>query len=137
MANFISFEEAIEAHLKKLAKTDKLFAKTFAKKNKSIKECCNYIMGEAKKAVKGGKCIALSDEEVYNLAVHYYDEDDIEAPDDIAGEVVVAASKAEQSSKPKSTKRKKAAKVESQPNPEIEADEVSAESDYELEIPVF
>ena len=138
MAKFMTFEEAIEAYLKKLAETDELFAKTFAKKNKSLKGCCNYIMGEAQKAAKGGKCIALSDEQVYNLAVHYYDEDDIEAPDNVAGEVVVAASKAEQPSKPKSTKRKKTVKAEPQPEPEIEVtDEVDEEENYELNIPVF
>lgn len=138
MANFMTFEEAIEAYLKKLAETDELFAKTYAKKNKNLKGCCQYIMGEAQKAAKGGKCVALSDEQVYNLAVHYYDEDDIEAPDNVVGEVVVAAPKAEQPSKPKTTKRKKAAKVEPQPEPETEVtDEVEEEENWELNIPVF
>lgn len=143
MAKFMSFEDAIEAHLNKLAETDELFAKTYAKKNKSVKECCKYIMSEAKKAAKGGVSVALSDEDVYNLAVHYYDEDDITATDEVAGEVVVAA-KAEKPSKPKTAKGKKAeaVKVEPQvtpqPEPEItvEADE-EAEENYELEIPIF
>lgn len=138
MAKFISFEEAIEAYLTKLAETDELFAKTYAKKNKSLKGCCKYIMGEAQKAAKGGKCVALSDEQVYNLAVHYYDEDDIEAPDNVAGEVVVAAPKAEQTSKPKAIKRKKAVKAELQSEPEIEAtNETEEEENWKLDIPVF
>lgn len=142
MAKFINFEDAIEAHLNKLAETDELFAKTYAKKNKSVKECCKYIMSEAKKAAKGGVSVALSDEDVYNLAVHYYDED-ITATDEVAGEVVVAA-KAEKPSKPKTAKGKKteAVKIEPQitpqPEPEItvEADE-EVEEDYELDIPIF
>ena len=116
----MKFEEAIETYLKKLADTDELFARTFAKKNKNLRGCCNYIMSEAQKAAKGGRCVALSDDEVYNLAVHYYDEDDIKAPDEVACEVVAAASKAEQPSKLKSAKRKKAVETEPQPEPKIE-----------------
>lgn len=138
MAKFMKFEEAIEAYLKKLADTDELFAKTFAKKNKNLRGCCNYIMSEAQKAAKGGRCVALSDAEVYNLAVHYYDEDDIKAPDNVVGEVVVAAPKAEQPNEPKYAKRKKTAKTEPQPEPKIEvAAEVEEEESYELDIPVF
>lgn len=48
---------------------------SFAKQNKNIDECCNYIIGEAKK--RGGNAVFMSDDEVFGLAVHYYDEDDI------------------------------------------------------------
>ena len=37
-------------------------------------ECCNYIIGEARKR---GNAVAMTDDEVFGLAVHYYDEDDI------------------------------------------------------------
>lgn len=134
MANFKSFEDAIKTYLDKLSKTDELFAKTYSKKGKNIKECCNYIMGEAKKAAKGGTSIALSGEEVYALAIHYYDEDDISAPDEVAGEVVAPA-KTEKPSKPKTSKRKKVAKPEPVVEPQAEVEE--AEEDYELVIPVF
>lgn len=44
---------------------------------KSIDGMWNYIVSEAKKkAVKN--CAIISDEEVFGLAVHYYDEEDIE-----------------------------------------------------------
>ena len=46
----------------------------YANEKKSIDECCSYIMGEARKR---GNAVAISDEEVYGMAVHYYDEDDI------------------------------------------------------------
>ncbi|MEG0456312.1 MAG: Cas9 inhibitor AcrIIA9 family protein, partial [Bacteroides sp.] len=42
--------------------------------SKSLKECCTYILGEARKR---GNAVAISDEEVYGMAVHYYDEDNI------------------------------------------------------------
>lgn len=142
MANFVSFEDAIKAYLEKLAKNDELFAKTYAKKNKSLKECCNYIMAEAQKAAKGGKCIALSDEEVYNLAVHYYDEDDIKAPDEVKGaSVAVSAKVAKEKPEPKArAKRTKAAKLEPLPEPKQEIEvavEPEDEENYELDIPIF
>lgn len=74
------FELAIKAYLDERAEQDSLFAQTYAKENKSIQECCQYIIGEAKKrtfSTNGGSMSAISDEEVYGMAVHYYDEDDI------------------------------------------------------------
>ena len=68
------FQKSIQAYLEQRAEDDELFAISFAKPNKSLKECCNYIMGEARKR---GNAVAISDAEVYGMAVHYYDEDDI------------------------------------------------------------
>lgn len=68
------FKQAIKSYLDKRAKTDKLFAVVYAKANKNLTECCSYIMGEAKKR---GNAVCMSDEEVFGLAVHYYDEDNI------------------------------------------------------------
>ena len=69
-----NFKQVIQSYLDERAKTDELFAKSYAKENKSIDECCNYIMGEAKKR---GNAVVISDAEVFGMAVHYYDEDDI------------------------------------------------------------
>ena len=74
MASNESFKQAIKAYLDKRAEEDSLFAPKYANEKKSIDECCSYIMGEARKR---GNAIAISDEEVYGMAVHYYDEDDI------------------------------------------------------------
>lgn len=70
-----SFKDTIKSYLDKRAKDDSLFFSTYAKPNKNIDECCEYIIGEAKK--RGGSAVAISDEEVYGMAVHYYDEDNI------------------------------------------------------------
>lgn len=67
-------KEAIQSYLDERAKVDELFAVAYKKKNKSIDECCTYIMGEAKKR---GNAVCMSDDEVFGLAVHYYDEDNI------------------------------------------------------------
>ncbi len=64
-----SFKEAIKAYLDQRAKNDSLFSATYTKPNKNIDECCSYIMGEAKKR---GNAVAMTDEEVFGMAVHYY-----------------------------------------------------------------
>lgn len=69
-----TFKEAIKSYLDERARTDELFAKSYAKENKNLDECCSYIMGEARKR---GNAVVMSDTEVFGLAVHYYDEDDI------------------------------------------------------------
>ena len=69
-----SFEQAIKTYLDNRAKEDELFEKTYAKPNKSVEECCKYILQEARKR---GNAVAMTDEEVYGMAVHYYDEDSI------------------------------------------------------------
>lgn len=50
------------------------------KKNKSLDECFDYVLNEiSKKCVKNGNIgyVAGDDQELFYLAVHYYDEDDI------------------------------------------------------------
>ena len=70
-----SFKQVIQSYLEQRAKRDSLFATSFAKQSKNIYECCNYIIGEAKK--RGDNAVFMSDDEVFGLAVHYYDEDNI------------------------------------------------------------
>lgn len=114
------FELAIKAYLDAKAKQDPLFAKTYAKQNKSIQECCRYIIGEAKKnmfSTGGSRVAALPDAEVYNLAVHYYDEDDIKVESDAKAKVVHSAEPEEsQETQPEAKERnrkgKKIASVE-------------------------
>lgn len=68
------FKQIIRNYLDNRAKTDELFAVAYAKPNKNIDECFNYILGEAKKQ---GNAVCLPDDVVFGWAVHYYDEDDI------------------------------------------------------------
>lgn len=80
------FKEAIKAYLDKRAAEDELFAKTYAKANKNLDECCNYILQQVKKS----GCEGFADEEIYGMAVHYYDEDDIKDVKPVsAGKIVV------------------------------------------------
>lgn len=68
-------KDAIQQYLVKRAAEDELFAVSYAKPKKSLDECWKYILGEMRKR---GTAVGATEEEVYGLAVHYYDEDDIE-----------------------------------------------------------
>lgn len=67
------FEAAIKRYLDERAMTDQLFAVSYAKPGKTIAQCCNYIIAEARKSGR----TAFTDDEIYGLAVHYYDEDNL------------------------------------------------------------
>lgn len=78
------FKTTIKNYLDKRASEDELFAKSYAKENKSLDECCRYIMGEARKL---GSEVCVSDEVVFGWAVHYYDEDEIKINKTVLGKV--------------------------------------------------
>ena len=67
-------KDAIKVYLDARAKNDEQFAQCYAKANKNIDECFDYVIGEA---CKRGNAVYMTDAEVFGLAVHYYDEDDI------------------------------------------------------------
>lgn len=70
-----SAKDAIKAYLDNRAATDELFAVAYAKENKNLDDCFKYILSEARKR---GSAVCMTDEEVFGLAVHYYDEDELE-----------------------------------------------------------
>lgn len=86
----VSMEQDVKKYLDNRAKTDSLFAETYKKANKNIKECCKYIYSQAKKLAKGGNAVGVDDATVYGWAVHYYDEDNIKV-DKVQERVEVAA----------------------------------------------
>ena len=79
------FKQTIKAYLDERAKNDELFAVSYAKENKNMDNCVTFILNQ----VKRSKCMGLTDEEVCSLAVHFYDEDDIEIGNPIACNVIV------------------------------------------------
>lgn len=80
-----TFKEVIKSYLDGRAATDELFAKTYAKEGKNIDDCVTYIMNQ----VKESGCNGFADDEIYGMAVHYYDEDKIEVGKPISTRVVV------------------------------------------------
>lgn len=68
------FKNTIKAHLDQRAETDVLFAFQYTKPEKNIDDCITYILNEVKKS----GCNGFHDDEIFNMAVHFYDEDNIE-----------------------------------------------------------
>ena len=79
------FKQTILSYLTKRANEDELFAESYKKENKSIDECINYIFGEVQKS----GCCGFADAEIFGMAVHYYDEDDIKVEKTSIDRVVV------------------------------------------------
>ncbi len=79
------FTRTILTYLELRAESDSLFAESFAKENKNIDDCVTYILNEVQKS----GCMGFADDEIYSMAVHYYDEDDIEIGKPINGKIVV------------------------------------------------
>lgn len=80
-----NFKKVIENHLKEVAARDALFSETLKKANKNIDDCITYIFNE----VQASGCNGFADEEIFNMAIHYYDEDDIKPGKKINAKVVV------------------------------------------------
>lgn len=91
-------KKVIKDYLDQRAQTDELFAEVYAKPNKSIDECLEFIMGEARHL--GGNAVCVPDDVVFGWAVHYYDEDDLEV-EKISQSVRVSASSVELSEEDK------------------------------------
>lgn len=79
------FKKTIKAYLDSRASTDSLFAVSYAKENKNLDDCITFILNQ----VKASGCCGMTDDEVYSLATHYYDEDDINVGSQISCGVVV------------------------------------------------
>jgi len=79
------FKEAITSFLQELATKDELFAKTFSKPYKNVNDCATYILNEVKKSGRMG----FADEEIFNLAIHYYDEETVEIGKPLTAKVVI------------------------------------------------
>ena len=68
------FKQTNQNYLRSRAQEDELFAPRYASPKKNIDDCITYILNY----VKQSGCNGFADDEIYSLAMHYYDEDDIE-----------------------------------------------------------
>lgn len=78
------FKRTIEQHLNHVAIQDPLFAQTLKKENKNIDDCITYIFNQ----VKNSGCNGFEDDEIFGMAIHYYDEDAIEVGEKMNMKVV-------------------------------------------------
>lgn len=85
------FKQVIKDYLDRRAAEDALFAARYANNKKTIDECVSYIIGTVKAS---GRC-GFADDEIYGMAVHYYDEADIKV-EKVDGEYVAVVNQSVQ-----------------------------------------
>lgn len=72
------FEVTIRDYLEKFADNDPLFGFKYEKgvaDGKTITSCCNWIIDQVRESGRSG----FSDPEIFGMAVHYYDEEELKA----------------------------------------------------------
>ena len=79
------FTRTIAEYLNQRAVADPLFAPNLMKPNKNIEDCVTYIVNEVKKS----GCYGFADDEIYSMAVHFFDEDNIDIGEPLDCHVVV------------------------------------------------
>ena len=79
------FKQTIQSYLQRRAQEDELFALRYANPKKNIDDCITFIFNY----VKQSGCNGFADDEIYSLALHYYDEDDIDIGKPLKCNVVV------------------------------------------------
>ena len=80
-----AFNDTIKAYLEERAENDALFAVKFANPSKSVEDCVTYILNQVQKS----GCNGFTDAEVYGMAIHFYEEKEIEVGNPINCKVVV------------------------------------------------
>lgn len=80
-----AFTKTIKQYLDDFASENPSFAEKYKNEKKSITKCCGFICDEVRKMnVKG-----LTDDEVFYLARHYYEEENVEGTEYKPSQVVV------------------------------------------------
>lgn len=84
------FKKAIEYYLDYRAMEDPTFAPALNNPKKNIDECVKFILGVVSEKAKSWNVgtLGFTDEEIFSLAVHYYDEPNVEIKD--AAECMIA-----------------------------------------------
>lgn len=68
------FKKVIQAYLEKMAESDEAFLEKYTSDKKNIDDCCTYILNQVQKSGQHG----FTDPEIFGMAVHYYDEENID-----------------------------------------------------------
>jgi len=80
-----AFKVTVEAKLQEMGAADPLFSANLQKEGKSIDDCITYILN----CVKQSGCNGFTDDEIFGMAAHYYDEDTIDIGKPVNCDVVV------------------------------------------------
>jgi uncharacterized protein (UPF0248 family) len=68
-----AFRQTIKSYLESRGSKDPLFARIITKPGKNIDDCITYILNR----VESSGCNGFHDDEIYSMAIHYFDEDDV------------------------------------------------------------
>ena len=79
------FQNTIKAYLDKRAEIDLLFSFRYSLPEKKLEDCVTYILNQVQKS----GCNGFHDNEIFDMAVHFYDEDNIEIGKPINAQVAV------------------------------------------------
>ena len=79
------FKRTIHTYLVQRAASDELFAEKYANPSKNIDDCVTYILNSVQKS----GCNGFADDEIYSMAIHYYDEEKIDIGNPVNCNVVV------------------------------------------------
>ena len=74
-----AFQDTIAQYLMKRAENDPLVAVKLSNPSKTMEQCCAYIIGEVKKS----GCCGFADDEIFGMAMHYWEEPEIEVSNNI------------------------------------------------------
>lgn len=80
-----TFKKTISEQLDKVAANDQAFAEKMNNPKKNIDDCVTYILNTVKKS----GCNGFTDDEIYGMAIHYYDEENVEVGGKVSAQVVV------------------------------------------------
>lgn len=103
-----NFKKTIQSHIDSVASKDSSFAEKVKNPKKNIDNCITYILNQVQKS----KCNGFADSEIFGMALHYYDEENVKPGKKVNMRVVVNH-QAEKTQKP--AKRKKEPKTDDQP----------------------
>ena len=85
MKGTMAFQDTIRTYLDNMAESDALFSVKYANPSKSLSECITYIICQVQKS----GCNGFEDDEIFGMAVHYWEESEIEVGKPVNCQVVV------------------------------------------------
>lgn len=74
MATTTAFKETIRLFLNQHSEKEPSFLSKMTNEDKSIDECIQYILQK----VQDSGCVGFTDSEIYNMALHYFDEENVD-----------------------------------------------------------
>lgn len=101
-----TFKEVIKGYLDNRASSDAPFSEAYKKADRNIDNCVTYILNEVKKS----GCNGFADQEIFDMAVHYYEAEKVDIGDKATNANVVVNHHIDKPKKVEAVLTKKVAK---------------------------